>query len=235
MDKLTRVELHGLRRRHQLRRALDPDHIELLCEVLDRCPPIIITSDGALVDGEHRVAAALSLGRTDLPAVVLGDTDCVGTDLIQSIEANTGHGLPLTQAERRSAVEAVLAVRPDLADRAIAQICGVARSTVKCKRAEACSGGLNDHLNARAGSDGKRYGGAPPTWRPHLEALLRIDPTMTVRTLAARTGASVGAVHARRQEVLAQVASEPRLIRDWRRLRARWWLWRLKRLAPKPS
>jgi ParB-like chromosome segregation protein Spo0J len=236
MDELTRVELQGLRRLHQLRRALDPDHIERLCEVLDWCPPIIITSDGAIVDGEHRVAAALILGRTEIPAVILADPQCAGADLIRSIEANVRHGLPLTRDERRSAVEAVLGVRPDLADRAIAQICGVSRSTVKTKRAEAaCSGGLNDHLNTRVGSDGKRYGAAPTTWRPHLEALLRIDPKMTVRTLAERTGASVGAVHARRQEVLARLASERRLIRSWRRLRARWWLWRVERLTPAPA
>lgn len=222
------VALADLRRRHRVRRALDAEHIERLSEVLDRCPPIVVRSDGSIIDGEHRVAAARALGLTELFALVLDDAPAPGADLIRAIEANAAHGLPLSRTERRDAVAAVLAVRPDLSDRAIARTCGVSRGVVATQRAAiSCSGGSNDHLNGRLGGDGKRYGTAPPGWRAHVEALIRCDPEMTVRALAERTGASVGAVQTRRREILDQLDSEPRILRWWRRLRARWMLRRI--------
>ena len=45
------VPLAGLRRRHQVRRALDVEHVELFAGVMDRYPPIVVSADGSLVDG----------------------------------------------------------------------------------------------------------------------------------------------------------------------------------------
>lgn len=45
-----------------VRALTDDDHVARLMDVLEDCPPICVTSDGALVDGAHRVAAARKLG-----------------------------------------------------------------------------------------------------------------------------------------------------------------------------
>jgi len=200
-------------------------HVERLADVLDRCPPILISEDGTIIDGEHRVAAARQLGINHLLAIVLPTGRVVGDDLVAAIEANTAHGLPLSREERHAAVAAVLAVRPEMSDREIARVCGVGRGLVATIRAAtSCSGGSNGHLNGRVGGDGKRYGTVPPGWREHLEALVRCDPEMTVRALAERTGASVGAVQARRRDLLQKIEGELGFVRWWRRLRARWFL-----------
>lgn len=217
------VEVAGLRRRFAVREALDDDHVERLAEVLDRCPPIVVSTDGHIVDGEHRVEAARRRGIGRLAAVVLsGDADA---EIVEAIRSNTRHGLPLTRAERRKGAAAVLAARPDLSDRAVARICGVARTVVASVREDdRRSRGQNSHLNGRTGADGKTYGRLPDGWRRHLEALLRIRPEASVRELASLTGASVGAVQRYRPDLLARVENEWILTRWWRRLRARWYL-----------
>lgn len=234
----TLVEVRGLRPRHRVRQTLDAEHVERLTEVLDRCPPILVSEDGAIIDGEHRVAAARQLGVTDIPAIVVPLGSVAGAELLLAIEANTSHGLPLSREERRAAVAAVLAVRPEMSDREIARVCGVGRGLVATIRATtSCSGGSNDHLNGRIGGDGKRYGTLPPGWREHLEALVRCDPDMTVRALAERTGASVGAAQACRRDLLERLPAEPRILRWWRRLRARWALrrsWAVRQAPPDP-
>ena len=233
-DGVERVAVSGLRRRHRVRRALDVAHVERLAEVLDRCPPILIGSDGTLIDGEHRVAAAQQLGTTELPAIVLRtDSDSPVEGLISAIETNTSHGLPLSREERRDAVEAVLAAKGEMSDREIARVCGVSRGLVATIReATSRSGGSTDHLNGRIGRDGKRYGTLPQGWHAYLEALVRVDPATSIRALAERTGASVGAVQARRRDLLQRIEGELRFVRWWRRLRARWLL-RLPADSPK--
>lgn len=219
---VSRVPIALLRRRHQVRRVLDTEHVERLAEVLDRCPPIVLSADGTIIDGEHRVAAARQLGISALPAIVMSAEERTGADLISAIEANTSHGLSLTREERRDAISAVLTLRPEMSDRGIARTCGVTHGLVATVRAStSCSGGSTDHLNGRLGGDGKRYGAAPPGWQVHLEALVRIDPAASVRALAEHTGASVGTVQARRRQLLEQLETEPRILRWWRRLRAR--------------
>lgn len=217
------VAVDQLRFRHRVRRTLDAEHVERLTEVLDRCPPILVSEDGAIIDGEHRVAAARQLGVSEVPAIVVPVSAVAGAELLLAIEANASHGLPLSREERRVAVAAVLAVRPEMSDREIARVCGVGRGLVSTIRAAtSCSGGLNGHLHGRIGGDGKRYGTLPPRWREHLDALVRCNPEMTVRALAERTGASVGAVQAHRRDLLERLAAEPRILRWWRRVRARW-------------
>lgn len=229
-DGVERVTVAGLQRRHRVRRALDAEHVELLAEVLDQCPPILLSQDGTIVDGEHRVTAARKLGIAELPAVTLPVGSDADAELICAIAANTSHGRPLNREERRDAVAAVLAVRPEMSDREISRVCGVGRGLVATIReATSRSGGSNDHLNGRIGGDGKRYGTLPVGWHAHLEALVRLDPGASIRTLAERTGASVGTVQAHRRDLLEKLKAEPRILRWWRRLRARWYLKRLQR------
>lgn len=222
-----------------VRHRLDAGHVEMLAGVLEHCPPILVTDSGTIVDGRHRLAAARRAGWVRIPTVVLED-DAPGAELLAALAGNASHGLPLTREERRAGVRTVLAVRPELSDRSVAQTCGVARSVVAAVRTELySSGGRDHHLNARAGRDGKRYPVDPRRGREIVEAIVRVDPTMGVRSLASLAGVSVGAAHERRRRVLSQVAAERWVIRWLRRLRARWVLrrhgigWPGQRLTPR--
>lgn len=224
-----RVAVEGLRRRVTIRERLDHAHVRRLAGILDRCPPIVVTPDGAIIDGEHRVEAARLRGRQSIPAIVVRLSSATAA-LIAAVEANALHGLPLTRDERRAALDALLAADPRVSDRRLAVACGVSRRVVEAARAEACSGGAESHLNSRVGADGKQYPAARRrAWRQELEARLRLEPGRSVRDLAGQVGMSVGSVHPVHRAVRARIARERRFVRWIKRLRARWLLRRLTR------
>jgi len=204
-----------------IRRRLDEGHVRTLVAVLEHCPPILVTADGAIVDGRHRVEAARRAGWVRIPATVLPDTN-PGAAVLAAMAANAAHGLPLTRSERRNGVRAVLDARPDLSDRAVAQACGVARTVVADVRAEVSrSGGRDDHLNTRAGADGKQYPVDGPRGRAVVEALVRVEPGLTTRRLSELANVSVGSAHGHRRRVLAQLDTEGWIVRWIRRFKAR--------------
>lgn len=178
------------------------DHVRVLAEVLDDCPPIVIQSDGRIIDGHHRVAAARLLGRKMI-AVEVHDVDDE-TAFAEAIQLNLSHGLPLSRADRRALVERLVTAYPNRSDRSIAMMCGVATGTVAAQRAQMssppdseCSGAQDEHLNTRTGRDGKEY---PASSNPQgnldaARAVLARTPDITTRELAAAIGVAVGTAH----------------------------------------
>lgn len=209
-----------------IRHSLHEGHVRNLVAVLEHCPPILVTPDGVIVDGQHRVEAARRAGWVRIPATALPDTG-PGAEVLAAMAANAAHGLPLTRSERRAGVRAVLETRPDLSDRAVAQACGVARTVVADVRAEiSCSGGRDDHLNARTGADGKRYGPIDQSIRRRIEAMVLLFPEASVRRIARTCGVSVGTVQTHRVRALERARSQGPLLRRVRRMWARWIWWR---------
>lgn len=210
---------HDVHVRTRINRA----HVALLAEVLDDCPPIVVTADRTVVDGAHRFEAALSLGRTFIPARTI-DLPSREDVLLEAVRANTAHGLPLTRQERQNAVELLLHIRPELSDRTLAEVCGVSRALVGAlrKRQTQSSGGPDGHLNKRVGADGKQYPATHEANRSLAAALVRTNPDLSVRALAERLGVSVGTAQRYRQETLQKLGSEHWLLRIFRRLLA-WW------------
>lgn len=91
-------------------------------------PPIVVFHDGShywLADGFHRFMAAKRIGLTEMDADVQAGTrrDAV----LFAAGANTSHGLPRTNADKRRAVEMLLndAEWAQWSDREIARRCGV--------------------------------------------------------------------------------------------------------------
>jgi len=212
-----------------VRIGLNSEHVAQLVDVLDACPPITVTADGLVVDGAHRLAAAQQLGWQTIPAEVvsIGSPAAV---LMAAAEANSAHGLPLTRAERRAAIERLLAYDPSVSDRRLATACGVSRSVVQAARArhDERSGGGSGTLNRREGADGKSYPSVPYSAPGKVaEALVRLDRGLTVRELARRLGVSVGTAHRLRSETLERLSHERALRRMLLRLVSRWRLWRL--------
>src|ERR1044071_9347018 len=89
-----------------LRDRLDDFTVERYAEAWDRMPPVTVFEvDGRwlLADGFHRHAATVTRSRRTIPAEVRAGTFADALDFAAGV--NLFHGLPLTRAERRRAVE----------------------------------------------------------------------------------------------------------------------------------
>ncbi len=141
-----------------LRDRLDDFTVERYAESWDRLPPVTIYEvDGTLLlaDGYHRHAAAVMLGRRTLAAEVRGGSFVEALDFVS--EVNLFHGLPLTRAERRRAVEVKLKLHHDWSDRRMAEELGVSRELVAKTRKVLVEGHQIPNNAGRVGADGKMY------------------------------------------------------------------------------
>jgi ParB-like chromosome segregation protein Spo0J len=111
-----------------VRGGVDRAAVQSYMEVLDAMPPIVVFDGGLVADGFHRVEAAKRLGRSKIEATVKrGDRTKA---LIFAATANTTHGKPLTQKERRAAAERLLRMTKRSL-RVIATELGMSPSTVE--------------------------------------------------------------------------------------------------------
>ena len=114
-----------------LRDRLDDFTVERYADSWDRLPPITVykVDDRLLVaDGFHRHAAAVMLGKRTIRAEIIEGTFTDALDFVASV--NLFHGLPLTRAERRRAVEVKLKLHHDWSDRRMAEELAVSRELV---------------------------------------------------------------------------------------------------------
>lgn len=140
-------------------------------------PPVVVFHDGAdhwLADGFHRYHAHKRAEKASIAADVRGGT--VRDAVLFSLGANWTHGLRRTNADKRKAVETMLADAEWVkwSDNKIAQACGVSDKTVAAHRA-AIFGNSEDakpvtRTVERAGKtyeqDTSRIGKAQPTTKP---------------------------------------------------------------------
>lgn len=113
--------------------GIDEEWVRHLVDTPDRWPPILISRDGHVIDGHHRVVAARRLGLASVQARRLDADDDVSM-LEAAIAANSVHGLPLTRADRRMLVDRLLLAVPTRSDRRIAATVGVSPTTVGNRR-----------------------------------------------------------------------------------------------------
>ncbi len=141
-----------------LRDRLDDFAIERYAESWERMPPVTVFEvDGRwlLADGFHRHASAVTLNRPTIPAEIRPGTFADALDFASGI--NLAHGLPLTRAERRRAVEVKLRLHPDWSDRRLADELGAGRELVARVRKQLVEGGQLPASAVRIGADGKTY------------------------------------------------------------------------------
>jgi hypothetical protein len=105
--KLTEIQRH---RDTQPRAAIDQDVVNEYAEVIATLPPVTVYYDGKkywLADGYHRYYAHCKLGALEIAADIYHGSrrDAV----LHSIGANATHGLRRTNADKRRAVEGLLA------------------------------------------------------------------------------------------------------------------------------
>jgi len=100
-------------------------------------PPIVIFNDGQslwLADGKHRIDAAKRNGYSTIRADVRHGTE--RDAFLYGLQVNAAHGLALTQAEKRAAVDLMLqdAEWGTWSDREIARQCGATHPSVSRRR-----------------------------------------------------------------------------------------------------
>jgi ParB/Sulfiredoxin domain len=141
-----------------LRDRLDDFTVERYADAWERLPPVTVFEvDGRylLADGFHRHAAAVMLNHRTIPAEIRVGTFEDALDFVSSV--NLFHGLPLTRAERRRAVEVKLRIHPDWSDRRLAEGMAVGRELIAKVRRQLVEAGQVPGDVGRIGSDGKTY------------------------------------------------------------------------------
>jgi ParB-like chromosome segregation protein Spo0J len=141
-----------------LRDRLDDFTVERYADSWERLPPITVFEvEGRLLiaDGFHRHAAAVMIGKRTISAEIRVGTFTEALDFVASV--NLFHGLPLTRAERRRAVEVKLKLHHDWSDRRMAEELAVSRELVAKIRRQLIESRQIPNLPGRVGADGKLY------------------------------------------------------------------------------
>ncbi len=141
-----------------LRDRLDDFTVERYADAWERLPPVTVYEvDGQwlLADGFHRHAAAVMRGLQTMPAEVRIGTFADALDFVAGV--NLFHGLPLTRAERRRAVEVKLKLHHDWSDRRLSEELAVSRDLVAKMRRQLQEGNQIPMGLGRVGADGKTY------------------------------------------------------------------------------
>ncbi len=159
----------------------DPEHVLRLAEVKEGLPPILVQrSTLRVIDGMHRVKAAMLRGDDTIPVQYFEGSDA--ESFVQSVQANVAHGLPLSADEREAATERIVRIYPDWSDRAIAAVAGLSPPTVAGIRRRSTE--KSSQLNRRVGRDGRRrpVDGAPG--RKKAVDIMRERPEAPLRAVA---------------------------------------------------
>ncbi|MDI3408236.1 ParB/RepB/Spo0J family partition protein [Streptomyces cavernicola] len=172
--------------------AEDPEHICLLAEAGDRLPPITVHRPTLrVIDGAHRVRAALLNGRTEIAARLV---DCAPADaFVLSVKANVTHGLPLSRADRAAAAGRIVLTHPQWSDSAIAAATGISDKTVSRIRAQS-PGASAERSSTRIGRDGRVRPVDSAERRRHAAAVFHEQPEASLREVARTTGLSPATV-----------------------------------------
>jgi hypothetical protein len=145
--------------------GINADHVRVLAEMGENLPPILVHRPTMrVIDGAHRVRAALSRGAKTISARYFDGDDA--TAFVLAVEANVGHGLPLTLAERTAAAARIVRAYPHWSDRRIAAVAGLSPKTVGAIRVSASE--EIPQPRYRIGLDGRARRVAPRT-RPEQD------------------------------------------------------------------
>ncbi|HET9254209.1 MAG TPA: ParB N-terminal domain-containing protein [Pseudonocardiaceae bacterium] len=167
----------------------DPEHVRLLAELEDQTPPIVVhRSTMRVIDGMHRLQAAVQRGQDTIEVRFFDGEE--RDAFVLAVELNSGHGLPLSQADRTSAAARVVSSHPHWSDRAIASLTGLSAKTVAAIRRRSTEG--IPQLNGRVGRDGKVRPLSTARGRQLASQLMSDRPDKSLREIAREAGVSLG-------------------------------------------
>ncbi len=170
--------------------GLNSAHVERMVAAEWPLPPIIVHRQTMrILDGLHRVAAAVCKGMDELDAYLI--TGPIDLAFIVAVQANISNGLPLTFAERRAAAAKILVTHSEWSDRAIGSTTGLSAKVVSRLR---CATDADPQSNTRLGKDGRFRPVDASDGRRRAAELLEQMPTASLRTIARAAGVSPGTV-----------------------------------------
>ncbi|WIM94443.1 ParB/RepB/Spo0J family partition protein [Actinoplanes oblitus] len=130
----------------------DMVHVEAMAAVQQELPPILVhRATMRVIDGAHRVRAALRRGETTIAGRFFeGPED---EAFVLSVWLNVAHGLPLALADRKHAAERIAVTHPQWSDRRVAAVTGISPGTVADIRRRVA--GASAPESSRIGQDGR--------------------------------------------------------------------------------
>ncbi|MGW4059781.1 ParB/RepB/Spo0J family partition protein [Amycolatopsis sp. NPDC004747] len=169
--------------------GVDMAHVRALAGTDAPLPPIVVhRRSNRVIDGMHRLRAAVLRGRREIEVCFFDGSE---TDaFIAGVEANVTHGLPLSLAEREAAAVRILALRPQLSDRAIAAAAGLSARTVGLLRSRSTAGNSQSH--ERIGRDGRIRPLDAAAGRRRAYECLQARPDASLREIAREAGVAIG-------------------------------------------
>lgn len=186
------LSISALRPGPSARRAVDEDHVHRLAETDTPLPPILVhRSTMRVIDGRHRLRAALLRGRETIDVVFFDGSE--EHAFIRSVAENIAHGLPLDLAERKAAATRIMATHPELSDRMIATYTGLAARTVAALRLRSTD--EPPRSNVREGLDGRRRPLDATEGRRRAADMIAEHPGASLREVARTAGVSLGTAH----------------------------------------
>ena len=217
--EFTMLPIRDLRLGRSPRREINFAQVATLAELDGAWDPILVQRRSmTVVDGCHRLAAAKRLGHRTIRAQYFDGTDAEAR--VEGIRINVQHGMPLTLSERSDAARVLLSLLPTWSDRQLASICALSPRTIASLRASMVQPQTNDARDRRAtqrrvGKDGRRYPVDATEQRHKIRQILEQDRSASLRSVAARTGASPETVRSVRRNLEAEVpaiSSLPRVL-----------------------
>jgi ParB-like chromosome segregation protein Spo0J len=174
-------------------------HVRVLAESDATLPPIIVHRETMrVVDGLHRLRAAVLRGQEELPVRFFEGSE--QDAFVLAVELNVKHGLPLSTADRAAAAARILTSHPQWSDRAVASAAGLSARTVCAIRQR--TEGPQTPAAARVGRDGRIRPLSTAAARRQASILLAEHPEASLREVAAAVGVSPGTVRDVRNRVL---------------------------------
>jgi ParB-like chromosome segregation protein Spo0J len=185
--RLERVPLDQLDLAGSVRVAgVDEGHVRTLLETADELPPIVVHEQTMrVIDGVHRVHAALRRGATSIVATFFDGT--LDAALVLAVELNSRHGLPLSLDDRKAAAARILLMNPDWSDVAVARAVGLSDKTVAAIRDRSFDLGKSE-VEHRVGVDGVSRPMRSAEGRERAAELFINNPGAKLREVAAAAG-----------------------------------------------
>lgn len=165
----------------------DQEHVARLAEIDGPLPPILVRrSDMRVIDGIHRLLAALLRGQETIDVEFFeGNAEQA---FLKAVEANITHGLPLSQADRRVAAMRIMTSHPQMSDRAIARVSGLGAKAVASIRRRSTA--AVPQLNSRIGQDGRIRPLSSTEGRWRAAEVMAENPEASLREVARIAGIS---------------------------------------------
>jgi hypothetical protein len=176
------------------------EHIQLLAESLEPLPPVVVHGPSMrVIDGQHRVRAALLRGAERIDAMFYHGS--AADAFVLAVHMNTAHGLPLSTADRTHAAARIIASHPHWSNRMIASVTGLAAGTIAEIRRR--SPDPVDATARRVGKDGRVRPVNGEAGRARVVELLAAKPGASLRAIAREAGVSAATVCGIRQRLRA--------------------------------